>query len=135
MKHSILILAVLFFISSCGGGSICNNDTDGLITENATVYYDVYVKITSTSIEYIPSYCYLIETESNKVFIPKTSQSLSKLNLKPNSNSKVKITYRLTGDKLPTDDAGCNHVGRFPTAVIEVICIDIISRLKIDGSI
>ena len=41
MKHSILILAMLFFISSCGGGSSCNNDADGLITENATVGYCV----------------------------------------------------------------------------------------------
>ena len=30
MKHSILILAILFLISSC------NSDEDGLITENAT---------------------------------------------------------------------------------------------------
>ena len=108
MKH--LILAALFFISSC------NNDAEGLITENATVYYNFYVRR-----EAIISYCHLIETESNKVFIPKTTHSLSKLNLKWNSNSKVKITYRLTGDKPNRGD--CRHKDRIPTAVIEVIRI------------
>ena len=52
MKHSILILAILFFISSCGGGSSCNSDADGLITENATVYYDTNVGKWDASISY-----------------------------------------------------------------------------------
>ena len=66
-------------------------------------------------------YCYLIETENNKVFIPKTTHSLSKLNIKSNGNCKAKITYSLTGDKLPPLYTGCHHVGRVTTAVIEVI--------------
>ena len=127
MKH--LILATLFFISSCGGGSSCNNDADGLITENATVYYET----NTGKWDYSISYCYLIETESNKVFtsetksnvfIPKTPHSLSKLNIKSNSSIKVKITYRLTGDKLPEFGNTCHHVGRIPTDVIEVICVE-----------
>ena len=128
MKHSILILAILFFISSCGGGSGCNNDEDGLITENVTVYYDTNVGKWDYSI----SYCYLIEIRSNKVlsetesnvFVPKTPNSLSKLNIKSNSSSKVKITYRLTGDKLPEFGNTCHHVGRIPIAVIEIICVE-----------
>ena len=109
MKHSILILAMLFFMSSC------NNDEDGLITENATVYYHFYLRPAA-----IISYCHLIETESNKVFTPKTPHSLSKLNLKWGGSSKVKITYRLTGDK-PNRRGDCLHKDRIPTGVIEVI--------------
>ena len=129
MKNLILILAILFLISSCGGGSSCNSDADGLITENATVYYDTNVGKRDYSI----SYCYLIKTKSNKafasetksnVFIPKTPNSLSKLNIKPNSSSKIKITYRLTGDKLPEFGNTCHHVGRIPIAVIEIICVE-----------
>ena len=116
MKNLILILAMLFFISSC------NNDEEGLITENATVYHDFFVRP-----EFIISYCNLIETESNKVFIPKASHILSKLDVKfnefnfNNSSSKVKITYRVTGDKPNRGD--CRHKDRIPTAVIEVIRI------------
>ena len=117
MKHSILILAMLFLISSC------NSDEDGLITENATIYYDVNTGKRDFSI----SYCYLIEIESNKVlFMPKTPHSLSNLNIKSNSSSKVKVTYRLTEDKVPPlgDQNGCRHFDRVPTALIEVICIE-----------
>ena len=112
MKNSILILAMLFFISSC------NNDEEGLITENATVYYDFHD--TPHAIE---KYCYLIKTENNKVFRPKAPHSLSKLNIKRYSSSKVKITYRLIADKLPLNlsISGCLYKGRIPTALIEVI--------------
>ena len=119
---------MLFFISSCGGGSSCNNDADGLITENATVYYHTNVGKWDYSI----TYCYLIKIKSNvfipeiksNVFIPKTPHSLSKLNIKSNSSSKVKITYRLTEDKLPEFGNTCHHFGRIPTSVIEVICVE-----------
>ena len=57
MKHSILILAVLFLISSC------NDDPDGSITENATVYY-------YEDLRFGRFYCnYIIEIENNnKIF-------------------------------------------------------------------
>ena len=120
MKHPILILAMLFLISSCGGGSSCNSDEDGLITENATIYYNMH-----STPHFIEKYCYLIKTESNKVFRPKAPHSLSKFNIKINSCSKVKITYRLIADKLPQDlsISGCLHKDRIPTALIEVICV------------
>ena len=121
MKHSILILAILFLISSCGGGSSCNNDPDGLITENATVYYNMH-----DTPHFIEKYCYLIKTESNKVFRPKAPHSLSNLNIKLYGSSKVKITYRLIADKLPKDlsISGCLHKDRIPTALIEVIRVE-----------
>ena len=114
MKHSILISAMLFLISSC------NNDADGLITENATVYYNMH-----STPHFILKYCYLIKTESNKVFRPKSPNSLSNLNIKLYGSSKVKVTYRLIADKLPQDlsISGCLHKDMIPTALIEVIRI------------
>ena len=112
MKHPILILAMLFLISSC------NNDEDGLITENATVYHDFH-----NTPHFIVKYCYLIKTESNKIFRPKEPHSLSNLNLKRYGSSKVKITYRLTEELVEYDPSmgGCLHKDRSPTAFIEVI--------------
>ena len=114
MKHSILILAILFLISSC------NNDADGLITENATVYYygDPW---------FGGSFCYfVIETESNKILVPINKQDVL-IKLFPNytdHTSKAKITYRSTKDKL--DGKRCGHKGRTlnPVVFIEVIRVD-----------
>ena len=111
MKHSILILAMLFLISSC------NSDEDGLITENATVY-------SYSDPEFNISFCYyVIETESNKIFaIDERNLILSKLKFITNVSKKVKITYRLTKNKL--DGIDCYHKSdrlKKPVVLIEVI--------------
>ena len=109
MKYSILILAVLLLISSC------NNDEEGLITENATVYYYLDPGFNRSQCHFV------IETESNKIFaIDNMNSILSKL--KYGVSKKVKITYRLTKNKL--DGKHCYHKsGRLkkPVVLIEVI--------------
>ena len=95
-------------------------DEEGLITENATIYYNMHY-----TPHFIEKYCYLIKKESNKVLKPKEPHSLSNLNVKLYGSSKVKITYRLIADKLPLNlsISGCLHEDRIPTALIEVIRI------------
>ena len=119
MKHSILILAMLFLISSC------NNDEDGLITENATVYY-YYLDP-----GFGGSFCeYVIETESHRTLVPKGYEhGLEKLF--PNytdHTSKAKITYRITEVKeIKPGYKPCLHgdgigISLNPVVFIEVIC-------------
>ena len=83
MKHSILILATLFLISSC------NNDEDGSITENATVYYYLDPGFGGSFCEYV------IETESHKTLVPSYGHGLEKFFGRNDHTSKVKITYRI----------------------------------------
>ena len=117
MKHSILILAMLFLISSC------NNDEDGLITENATVYRYLDSGFGGSQCHFV------IEIENNKIFaIDKMSSILSKL--KYGVSKKLKITYRLTKNKL--EGKHCYHKsGRLkkpvvlieePFAKLRVVC-------------
>ena len=122
MKHSILILAMLFLISSCGGGSTCNNDEDGLITENAMVYY-------YGDPGFGGFYCnYIIKNEyKNKVFLPNNEDDLDKFFRNDIVlGRKVKITYRIIKEIKPgDDDKHCYDKGTNKTVVIiEVICID-----------
>ena len=85
MKLSILILAVLFLISSC------NDDPDGSITENATVYYYLDPGFGGSFCEYV------IETESHKTLVPAGNEhGLGRLFGRNDYTSKAKITYRIT---------------------------------------
>ena len=122
MKHSILILAILFLISSCGGGSTCNNDEDGLITENATVYY-------YGDPGFGGFYCnYIIKNEDkNKVFLPNNEDDLDKFFRNDIVlGRKVKITYRIIKEIKPGDDDKHCYVlnTKKIIVIIEVICID-----------
>ena len=115
MKHSILILATLFLISSC------NNDEDGLITENATVYHYGDPGFGGSFCEYV------IETESHRTLVPAGEHGLGKLF--PNytdHTSKAKITYRVAKVKeIKPGFRHCNHIHRAvklnPVVLIEVI--------------
>ena len=115
MKHSILILAILFLISSC------NNDEDGLITENATVYYYLDPGFGGSFCEYV------IETESHRTLVPAGNEhGLGKLFGRNDYISKAKITYRIT--KVKEIKPGFRHCGHRhrgvklnPVVFIEVI--------------
>ena len=84
MKHPILILVVLFFISNC------NNDEGGSITENATVGYCIAA--------FHSYYCckYTIKTKiNNEIFLPNNEYYLDKLLPNLNDIWKIKMTYRI----------------------------------------
>ena len=125
MKHSILILAMLFLISSCGGGSSCNNDADGfLITENADIRYYI-------DPGFGRFYCnYIIKIGDNsKIFLPDNEDNLDKFLRNNNirdSIEKVKMTYRIIKEIKPgDDDKHCYIKGTKKTVVIiKIICID-----------
>ena len=114
MKNSILILAMLFFISSC------NNDEEGLITENATVYYYLDPMFGGSFCEYV------IETESHRTLVPAGNEhGLEKLFGRNDYISKVKITYRITKveEIKPSYRLPCKHKGGDlnPVVFIKVI--------------
>ena len=130
MKHSILILAMLFLISSCGGGSSCNNDEDGLITENATVHHFVdpgFGRFYCNYIIEIGSNNKIFLPDNNKIYLPNNEYDLDKFHRNNNiRNRKVKITYRIIKEIKPgDDDKHCYIKGTKKTIVIiEIICID-----------
>ena len=122
MKHSILILAILFLISSCGGGSTCNNDEDGLITENATVYNHFDWGFVAHNCNYI-----IENKKNNKIYLPNNEDDLDKFFRNDIVlGRKVKITYQIIKEIKPgDDDKHCYDKGTNKTVVIiEVICID-----------
>ena len=117
MKHSILILAILFLISSC------NNDEDGLITENATVGYCVGLGFYSSCCKYT------IKTKSsNEIFLPNNEHYLDKLLPHNNDIWKIKMTYRIIKKFKPGNyQKNCYLRNSKKTIVIiEIICAEII---------
>ena len=125
MKHSILILAMLFFISSCGGGSSCNSDADGLIAENVTIYNHFDWGFVRHNCNYI---IYIIENKNNnKIFLPNNEDDLDKFFRNDIViDREVKITYRIIKEIKPgDDDKHCYVKGTKKTVVIiKIICID-----------
>ena len=113
MKHSILILAMLFLMGSC------NSDADGLITENATVYYYLDPMFGGSFCEYV------IETESHRTLVPAGNEhGLEKLFGRNDYISKAKITYRITKvEEIKPGSRRCRHKeGELnPVVFIEVI--------------
>ena len=129
MKHSILILAVLFLIGSCGGGSSCNNDEDGLITENVTVGYCISPAISPPFNS--PCCKYTIKTESSsEIFYLNNEYYLDKLLPHNNDIWKIKMTYRIVKKFKPGKyDKNCYlRNAKEIIVIIEIICAEIIHQ-------
>ncbi len=122
MKNSYFILLIFLFITSCS-----EDDSKQLVSENATLYYYFDPGFGTSSCHYV------LETESNKTFVPNTTFDLSVFWSKNESGSNtpkdVKVTYRLTVDRIE----GCYHdhhkTGFLfnPTDVVEILSIEDLS--------
>ena len=128
MKHPILILAMLFLISNCGGGSRCNSDEDGSITENAKVYNHFDWGFTRHNCDYIIHI--MGNKNNNKIFLPNNEEDLDKFFRNDIVlGREVKITYRIIKEIKPGDnDKHCyvesTEITKETVVIIEIICID-----------
>ena len=121
MKNSILILAVLFFISSC------NNDADGLITEKAIVYPCLGLGFNN--------YCckYTIKTQiRNKIFLANNENEYDFYKFFPNDPNgiDIKMTYRIIREIKPGNyDKNCYlRNAKELIVIIEIISAEIIQQ-------
>ena len=124
IKNNVMVkIIVLIFIFSLSFlSSSCDDEENGnMITENATLFYYFDAGFGTSQCDFV------IETQSNKIFIPDASSNLFKFT-SDNANdpytdyqakNKVKISYILTDDIIER----CFHREGFlesPTIVIEI---------------
>lgn len=117
MKNMFLITSFFFFITACNEDE--TKQQENIITENATLYYYFDAGFGTSQCTFV------IETESNKFFVPNETFDLSEFTSNNGSNSQnsLKITYRLTNGKIDR----CYHKDGFlenSTNVIEIISIE-----------
>ena len=115
MKNMYLILIVLFLFTGCNKEVKKNQN---VIIENAIIYYYFDAGFGTSQCNFV------IETERGGVFIPKTGFNLSEFTSNgANIQNNVKVTYRLTVDKIDR----CFHKEGFldtPPFLIEIITIE-----------
>ena len=114
MKKMFLILSILFIATNCS-----EEETNKLVSENTTLYYYFDAGFGTSQCTFV------IETESNKIFVPNATFDLSEFMSNDGSNTQnnLKIIYRLTDDEIDR----CYHKDGFiesPTNVIEIISLE-----------
>jgi hypothetical protein len=117
MKKMFLILSIFFLITGCSEEK--TEQQENIITENAALYYYFDAGFGTSQCTFV------IETESNKIYVPNATFDLSEFTSNDGSNTQnnLKITYRLTDDKIDR----CYHKDGFmenPTDVIEIISLE-----------
>ena len=114
---TIITLALLLFTGCEDEITGCEEEEQNqdVITENAMIYYYFDAGFGGSQCDFV------VETENNKVYVPNLKFDLSNFKSDDGSNivNSIKITYRLTSDKIDR----CFHKKGFledPTIVIEI---------------
>lgn len=115
MKIVFLILTTFFLFIGCGQ----EENEEDVLTENAILYYYFDAAFGGSSCYYV------IEINNDQVYIPNNEYDLSEFNSNNGSNTEnnVKVSYRLTDDKIDR----CYHKDGFidnPTNIIEIISLE-----------
>jgi len=116
MKKMCLIFSVFFLFAGCNKEE--TKQEDNLINESATIYYYFDSGFGTSQCSFV------IETETEKIFVPNTLFDLSEFTSNNGSNSEnnLIITYSLTEDRIDR----CFHKDDFlenSTIVIEITTV------------
>lgn len=119
MKRMYFILTAFFLFTRCSEEE--TKQQNEMYTENATLYYYFDAGFGTSQCSYV------IETESNKIFAPNAMFDLSEFtsNNGSNTENKLKITYRLTENKIER----CFHKDGFLQNMITIIEVTMAEKI------